>query len=111
MRGIIEKILNCYGLSVLLPRIDGEVRAFLQPVTSSSKKAQGDVCPLGQVPEGQYTYIGPAEPGVQVGDQLEFGGKLYLFRQVEQMNDKNGPVYCWGMCVEKGSEDIWGTQS
>ena len=111
MRGIIEKILNCYGFSVLLPRIDGEVRAFLQPVTSSSKKAQRDICPLGQVPDGQYTYIGPAEPAVMVGDQLEFGGKLYLFRQVEQMNDKNGPVYCWGLCVEKGGEDIWGTQS
>ena len=76
MRQIIDKILNCYGFSMLLPRIDGEIRGFLQPVTSGNKKAQWDICPLGQVPEGQYTYIGPAEPKILVGDALEFGGKV-----------------------------------
>lgn len=110
MRQIIDKILNCYGFSMLLPRIDGEIRGFLQPVTSGNKKAQWDICPLGQVPEGQYTYIGPAEPKILVGDELEFGGKVYLFRKVETMNDREGPVYCWGLCVEKGGEDTWGIQ-
>ena len=108
MRQIIDKILNCYGLSMLLPRINGEVKGFLQPVTSGSKKTQRDICPLGQVPEGQYTYIGPAEPEIEVGDELEFGGKVYLFRKVETMNDPQGPVYCWGLCIEKGGEDTWG---
>ena len=108
MRQVIEKILNCYGVSMLLPRIEEEVRGFLQPVISGSKKAQRDICPLGQVPEGQYTYIGPAEPEILVGDEMEFGGKVYLFRKVERLSDKDGPVYCWGICVEKGGGDLWG---
>lgn len=111
MRQMIEKILNCYGLSVLLSRTGSVVRAFLQPVTSESRKTWQEISPLGQVPEGQYTYIGPAEPEVMVGDQLEFNGKLYLFRQVEKMRDGEGPVYSWGLCVEEGGEDQWGIQS
>lgn len=111
MRQIIENILKCYGVSMLLPRTDAQVRGFLQPAISGSKKAQREISPLGQIPEGQYTYIGPAEPEILVGDQLEFGGKVYLFRRVETMQDAQGPVYCWGLCVEKGGEDTWGSQS
>ena len=110
MRRMIEKILNCYGLSVILSRTGSVVRAFLQPVTSESRKARQEICPLGQIPEGQYTYIGPAEPEILVGDQLEFDGKLYLFREVEKLHDSEGPVYSWGLCVEKGGEDSWGIQ-
>ncbi len=108
MRQIIEKILSCYGMTALLPGFSREVRAFLQPVGLGSRAADREITPLGLVPEGQYTYIGPAEPAVQVGDAVEFGGKVYLFRRVEQFQDQNGPVYCWGLCVEKGGANTWG---
>ena len=35
-------------------------------------------------------------------------GKDYWLRRAELVRDGNGPVYCWGMCVEKGGEDTWG---
>ena len=35
-------------------------------------------------------------------------GKNYWLRRTELILDANGPVYCWGICVEKGGEDTWG---
>ena len=53
-------------------------------------------------------YIGPVEPAAEAGDTLSVDGKEYWLRRTELIRDGNGPVYCWGMCVEKGGEDTWG---
>ena len=111
MEQMISKILNTYGAAVTLCRggTDYEIRAFFQPVRSKSwSYLDGEYSPLGEIPRGQYVYIGPVEPAAEVGDSLMVGNKGYWLRRTELIYDANGPVYCWGMCVEKGGEDTWG---
>ena len=48
---------------------------------------------------------------VQEGDTLTLGDKTYLFRRAELYYYRNQPVYQWGLCVEKGVNDTWASQS
>lgn len=114
MQQMVSKILNTYGTAVTL--IQGEnshnIRAFFQPVRSKSwQYLEGNYSPLGEIPRGQYVYIGPVAPAAEAGDTLRVGEKDYWLRRTELIRDANGPVYCWGMCVEKGGADSWGKQS
>ena len=64
--------------------------------------------------EGGYTtrYASLAENlSVKEGDTVKLGQKTYLFRRVEPYWYGNQPVYLWGLCVEKGVNDTWGTRS
>ena len=111
MRRKVDSILRQYGSRMILQKSDGdhEIRGFLQPVRSKSwQYLEGDYSPLGEIPRGQYVYIGPAMPGAEEGDAVTVEGRTYWIRRGEQILDGNGPVYCWGMCVEKGGEDTWG---
>ena len=111
MRQMVSKILNTHGAVITLHHggTDHKVRAFFQPVRSKSwQYLEGNYSPLGEIPRGQYVYIGPVEPGAEAGDCLTVEGKQYWLRRTELVYDGNGPVYCWGMCVEKGGEDNWG---
>ena len=111
---MVDKILNSHGTAVMLCRGTEcyQLFAFFQPVRSRSwQYLEGNYSPLGEIPRGQYVYIGPAEPAAKAGDVLSVGEKQYWLRRTELIRDRNGPVYCWGMCVEKGGEDHWGRQS
>jgi hypothetical protein len=111
MKQMLERIMNRYGTRIRWTHgvESREFRAFFQPVRSKSwQYLEGDYSPLGEIPRGQYVYIGPAEPGAEAGDTITVEGKAYWIRRSEQILDGNGPVYCWGMCVEKGGEDTWG---
>ena len=66
------------------------------------------VTPLGQLPGGQYLYIGPAEQPIAQGDQVYVDDQGYVMRRVETYLDRNGPVYRWALCVRKGGVDKWG---
>ncbi len=111
MGQMVAKILKTYGMALTLCHggQNYEIRAFFQPVRSKSwQYLEGNYSPLGEIPRGQYVYIGPVEPAAASGDTLSVGGKDYWLRRTELIRDANGPVYCWGMCVEKGGEDNWG---
>ena len=111
MQRMVSRILKQYGSAVTLQKSDGsyEVRAFFQPVRSKSwQYLEGNYSPLGEVPRGQYVYIGPANKVVAFGDTLEVGGKDYMVRRVEPVYYGENVAYYWGMCVEKGGEDTWG---
>lgn len=113
MKLVISKILKSYGTAVTLCH-QGEkynIRAFFQPVRSKSwQYLNGTYSPLGEISRGQYVYIGPVEPLAEPGDVVLVGEKGYLVRQAEMLYNADGPMYCWGMCVERGGEDQWGTQ-
>ena len=71
MQQMVETILATYGTSVTLQQ--GEtahaIRAFFQPVRSKSwQYLEGNYSPLGEIPRGQYVYIGPVEPKANAGD-------------------------------------------
>ncbi|MBQ9762295.1 MAG: hypothetical protein IJV82_04370 [Oscillospiraceae bacterium] len=110
MRRMIGKILNCYGIPATVA--GKTVRIFFQPSLSKSwQSSEPIVGPLGQIPGGQYLYIGPAELEITAGAQVTVAGKSYIFRRCEAYRDGSGPVYWWGLCVGKGGEDTWGSQA
>ena len=111
---MVDKILRKYGVPLTLVRgtESWEVSAFFQPVRSKSwETSDSDYSPLGEIPRGRYVYIGPLEPEAAAGDTVILESKAYLIRRSEVIRDGNGPVYCWGLCLEKGGEDDWGRQS
>lgn len=112
MRRMIDKILNCYGTpaTVVHKGVSSKVRIFFQPSTSKSWDSMNPIVgPLGQLPGGQYLYIGPAEQEITEWDQVDVGGNSYILRRCEAYRDSSGPVYWWGLCARKGDEDEWGT--
>ena len=114
MQQMVAKILASYGSAVTLQQGEDtyEIRAFFQPVRSKSwQYLEGNYSPLGEIPRGQYVYLGPVSPRAEAGDTVIVEGNSYWLRRSELILDSGGPVYCWGMCVEKGGEDNWGKQS
>ena len=114
MKKMVAGILRQYGTSMTLTHGETKkkVRGFFQPVRSKSWQNFTNVAtPLGEIPRGQYVYIGPADTAVALGDMLTIGGGRYIFRRVEPYWYGNQPVYIWGLCVEKGVNDTWGTRS
>ena len=88
------------------------VRGFFRAVNSKSwQSMESEATLLGEITRGQYVYMGPVAAAAQEGDALILGGRSYLFRRTELYYYRNQPVYQWGLCVEKGVNDTWGTQS
>lgn len=114
MLPVVQKILQDYGTDLLVTGTAGEktVRGFFRAVNSKSwQSMESEATLLGEITRGQYAYIGPAEGGVQEGDTLSLGDRTYLFRRVELYYYGNQAIYQWGLCVEKGVNDTWGSQS
>ena len=108
---MVDKIFAQYGFAMTLSGSGEarEVRGFLQPVRSKSLQNMVPVTtPLGDFSRGQYIYIGPAGIEVQEGDTLTLGEKAYTIRRAELYYYESKPIYLWGLCVEKGSENTWG---
>ena len=114
MRQTMEKNMVRYGTDMTI--VSGEeeltVRGFFRAVNSKSwQNMESVVSLLGEISRGQYVYIGPIGVPAKEGDTLLIGRKSYLFRRVEPYYFKNQPIYLWGLCVEKGVNDTWGTPS
>ena len=87
MQRKIELILNTYGVSITRKEEGATYRGFFQPVRSKSwQYLEGNFSPLGEVPRGQYVYIGPREQEIAFGETLLVDKKEYMVRRVE-------PVY------------------
>ena len=107
---MMDKVLQRYGVDARVEHEGGEetVRIFFQPSTSKSWQNMEPIrSPLGKIPGGQYLYIGPAGVEIRSGDRVTVAGKSYILRRAEVIMDASGPVYCWGLCVEKGGDDAW----
>lgn len=112
MRKMVDGILRQYGTAMTLEQAAGEktVRGFFQPVRSKSwQNIVNAASALGEFSRRQYIYIGPAGTPVEEGNTLMLGERAYLFRRVEYYYYADEPVYIWGLCVEKGVSDTWGT--
>ena len=114
MRGSIERLMRHYGTQMQLCHGETEktVRGFFRAVNSISwQSIESEATMLGEITRGQYVYLGPADVAVNEGDTLVLGSRGYLFRRVEPYYYGNEAIYQWGLCVEKGVNDIWGTRS
>ena len=110
MRRTIDRVLKKYGVEAVLEHEGKEIRLriFFQPSMSKSWDSMNPiVTPLGQLPGGQYLYIGPAGQPISQGDLVRVGGSSYVIRRPETYMDRNGPVYQWALCVRKGSDKPW----
>ncbi|MDO5152157.1 MAG: hypothetical protein Q4D50_02220 [Eubacteriales bacterium] len=114
MRKTVEKIIAQHGtdMTVTSGSEQKTVRGFFRAVNSKSwQSMESEATLLGEISRGQYAYIGPVDAAVKEGDTLSLGEKTYLFRRTELYYYGNQAVYQWGLCVEKGVNDTWGTQS
>ena len=114
MRRSIETIMRKYGTDMVLchGQTETTVRGFFRAVNSKSwQSMENEATLLGEMSRGQYAYIGPVGVPVEEGDTVKLGEKTYLFRRVEPYHYGNQTAYLWGLCVEKGVNDTWGTQS
>lgn len=85
------------------------VRGFFHPISSSSWQSMAPgATVLGEVSQGQYTYLGPVEAEAREGDLLLVGGKRYLLLRVEEYCCDDTPLYQWGLCVERTEDGTWG---
>ena len=114
MKTAMESLMARWGTDMTI--VSGEeettVRGFFRAVNSKSwQNMESVVSLLGEISRGQYVYLGPADTAVKEGDTLNLGQKSYLFRRVEAYYFENQPVYLWGLCVETGVNDTWGTVS
>lgn len=108
----IEKMIGQYGTPMTLVQDGAEtsIRAFLQETRSRSQgNAEKAVSLLGEIPGGVHVYIGPVSPEVETGDILLCRRKKYEVRQAEMVMVGEKNAYCWGLCVEMGGDDGWGS--
>ena len=114
MRQTVEKVMARHGtdLTIVSGLETRTVRGFFRAVNSKSwQSMESEASLLGEITRGQYVYMGPVGAGVKEGDTLILGDRSYLFRRTEQYYYGNQVVYQWGLCVEKGVNDTWGTRS
>ena len=114
MKVTMETLFTRWGTDMTIVSAEEHktVRGFFRAVNSKSwQNMESVVSLLGEISRGQYVYIGPADAAVKEGETLLLGEKSYLFRRVEPYYFGNQPIYQWGLCVEKGVNDTWGTQS
>ena len=114
MKKTMETLMARWGTDMTIVSGEGikTVRGFFRAVNSKSWQNMESVASLlGEISRGQYVYIGPVGTAVREGDTLILGRKSYLFRRVEAYYFENRPLYLWGLCVEKGVNDTWGTPS
>ena len=114
MKISLQNILQKYGnrITGICGGATVAFRGFLQHSGSKSqqnmKRAFG---PLGEIPGGQYVLLAPMEPELAVGDILTEGNLQVVIRRMETVRVKDKPIYQWGLCEEKGGEDLWGDPS
>ena len=114
MKRTVEAALRTYGTDMVLTSGERKkaLRGFFRAVNSKSwQSMESEATLLGEITRGQYAYIGPAEGGAGEGDTLTLGGRNYIFRRVEIYYYGNQAIYQWGLCVEKGVNDTWGSRS
>ena len=108
MRRMLETAMRQYGtpMTVCHGQEQIAVRAFLQPSRSKARQEMmAEYSPLGQIPMGQYVYIGPAKPALSEGDLVETAGKRYEMCRVETVYAGDSAVYQWALCREKGGSE------
>ncbi len=114
MKKDVERLLASQGTDMVLTQgdLDTTIRGFFWAVNSSSwQSIESLATPLGEYFRGQYSFLGSTGCGAREGDTLTLGGRSYLLRRVEPFWQGNEMLFLWGLCVEKGVNDTWGSQS
>lgn len=114
MKATIARLIKRYGtqMQVSTERGKGTIRAFLQLVTSKSwQNMERMISTGGEIPRGQYLFIGAPDCGVGAADVLRAEGHTYIVRRADKILFRDEPIFIWGLCVEGGGEDPWAASS
>lgn len=110
MKQMLQAILAEYGSTVYVVPQTGTavtVKAFLQPVTTRSwQNMQRVVRSLGEIPTGQFLYIGPTEQALTDTDVLESGGRRFRICRAETICLGEEELYVWALAMETGGECV-----
>lgn len=109
MHTSLNKLLRRYGSCITLLR-KGEETVFFgflnHTGSHSQQNMEGYVEPLGEYSGGQHVLIAPLQPELKPGDTLVLGQKRYLLRRLELQWYGREKLCQWGLCTERGGEDI-----
>jgi len=110
MSGGIGELLSVWGNPVTVVRRDGTrqtIRAVFVPVSFLRRRdMRRTVRDWGEIPQGQYCCIGPADADLRDTERVEFDGKAYEIRQWERVFLGGESLYGWGMAIEIEEETL-----
>ena len=107
MKRTVEALLRRWGRPVAATLPDGTVtvRAILVPTLSESwKSARRLFRDAGEVPTGQFLYLGPPEPTLCTADCLEADGRKFRISRAEPIYMGDEVLYRWAVAVPLGKE-------
>lgn len=106
MKALVKKLIASYGSALTLV-IDGtsiETRAIFQPVTSKSWQNMERMIPsAGEIPRGQFLFIGSIEPTLHAADRIEFDKRVFIVRRADRIFYRDDALFVWALCVEGGA--------
>ncbi len=105
MKELIDEIIAKYGNELLISHGQSNywTRAFLQLITSKSWQNMERMVPtIGEVPRGQFLYLGPADVPLSGYDSIELDGRLFIVRRADAILYRSERIFIWGLCVEGG---------
>lgn len=109
MRKIIDDLLQRFGVEA---KINGTLtKIFLQFSNSKSWDSMNPIItPVGQIPGGQYLYIGPVDVEIAVDDEIWLEDGSFVVRRCEVYRTNEGPIYRWALCALRGGDSRWSYQ-
>ena len=88
---LMTELIGRFGTQ-LVRRSGGETyiyKAIVQLVTSKSWQNMERMVPnAGEIPRGQYLYIGPTAQKVKNGDVIEFDGRRFIVRRADRRDQE-----------------------
>lgn len=106
MKNLIASLIKTYGNQVVITcgETVHETKAFLQLVTSKSWQNMERMIPtIGEVPRGQFLYLGPPDIPLSGYDSIEMDGRLFIVRRADAILYRSERLFIWGLCVEGGA--------
>jgi len=105
MKDVIASLIEAYGNRVVITCGENvyNTKVFLQLVTSKSWQNMERMVPsIGEVPRGQFLYLGP--PDIPLGgyNSIEMDGRLFIVRRADAILYQSERLFIWGLCVEGG---------
>lgn len=108
MKKLLSRLITRWGSEVnaVFGNESLTLRCIFEPTTSRSwQNMRRQIRDLGQLPQGQFEYIGTED--LSAADYLLRGEQVYLLRRCEPIYLKNQCICYWGLAVPAGEESQW----
>lgn len=106
MQELMERLFQKYGSWATVRTSAGEVRTavFFRGIRSDAwRNVERVFTPLGEVPQGRYVCLLPADVKAEPEAEITLDGKTYLLRSIQPVAAFTDMAYQWCLCVEKGA--------